>query len=123
LLEWHRTQPIRSDRASVRHVDDPLQHEPHQHVEPEHRGPLDLGKQHRVDSERYDDHTRSEAGIMRRLAQRLRPRTTREDAGITLVELLIVMLLSSVIMTATVAFFVSVARNTARSVDVTHSTE
>jgi type II secretory pathway pseudopilin PulG len=60
---------------------------------------------------------------MRRLAQRLRPRTTRDDAGITLVELLIVMLLSSVIMTATVAFFVSVARNTARSVDVTHSTE
>lgn len=58
---------------------------------------------------------------MRRLAARLRPRN--DDSGITLIELLVVMLLSSVIMTACVALFVSVARNTTKSVDITHSTE
>lgn len=59
---------------------------------------------------------------MRRLAARLRP-GMQEDSGITLVELLVVMLLSSVIMTACVALFVSVARNTTKSIDTTHSTE
>ncbi len=54
---------------------------------------------------------------------RLRAILRRDESGITLIELLIVMLLSAVIMTATVALFVSVAKNTTRSVDVTHSTE
>lgn len=52
----------------------------------------------------------------------LRERVRRDDSGITLVELIIVMALSVVIMTATVAFFVSVSKNTTRSLDVTHST-
>lgn len=59
---------------------------------------------------------------MRRIRERL-DRSRGDESGITLIELIIVMLLSSIIMTATVAFFVSVAKNTTRSINVTHSTE
>ncbi|TXK19150.1 type II secretion system protein [Homoserinibacter sp. GY 40078] len=86
----------------------------------QHRSAYQRG--HKRNGERQHRHPRPQGCPVSELVRVLRNGRMRDDAGITLVEALVVMVLSTLLMSITVTFFVNVSQHTIRAEGLRRST-